>query len=209
MLIGSETQPDHALPKSMPVLVVEGIKERYALQTEMLGQTINAAENLMGKGTFSLTYREHPGEKRDAEAKGKLADYERERDARATMMRSVLQIRRPLTMSELVGFADITVTTGGPTDTIVGPSLRAGIIYVNDAANRQAVPDWFPAQPDVNALEVVDDNNGIQAALARLFTAKGADALLQRQAKHFPQLPYVLNDTAPRIIELIETIVRG
>lgn len=122
------------LDPSETVVFVSGTKSPEVVNS-MLSATISVEKEMFGE-KFVLAFRKHGGEK--AEKPEDQERYERAWAERTKLLSDVWMIGGSSTSNpEWYALADMSVVSGGPTDTIVGAYARMGMVYyMNDDSKK-------------------------------------------------------------------------
>lgn len=162
------------------LVLIGGIKDA-AITDRMLEVVTQGCRAFYLEG-WEFIFKPHPNEDKAT------ADPER----RARILGGLIFIETPARTTNLIPSVDLTVLTGGATDTIAAAYLRAPIIFYEDEdvrtqnAQQFSKPTWFPAE--AGTCLKADESNIVQT-IATLLFKEGAEALRQRQEEVYPLPP--------------------
>lgn len=193
------------------VILVSGIKDPV-LTDRMLEVVVKACKNLSERsrfwggmllgqlGLWELIFKPHPNE--DAAGKDPLR--------RVRILKGVQVIETPERTTNLLGTVNVSVHTGGATDTIAAAYLRAPAIFYEDddvrARNEKQLgePTWYPAEAGAclkaGPTTMVD-------AIHALLSENGRAALAKRQAEVYPIPPAGEPLVEARILKFLTELV--
>lgn len=174
------------------VILVVGIKDAALTDRMLVSVVVAAVDDTTGRPHCKLIFKPHPNE--DEATK----DPER----RARILGGVKIIETPARTTNLLASVDLTVASGGATDTIAAAYLRAPVIFYEDDDVRQrnekqiGRPTWFPAEAGAclkagkNAADAsIRSCLEMSTAIKILLSATGQYQLRQRQEQVYPALP--------------------
>lgn len=194
-----------ALQPNDVFVFVPGSKNPDAVNA-MLREAVSAGLSAIGSDHFVVGFRKHPGEK--AEKPEEEEFFRKAFAEREEILKGLTQVNTDgLTNPQLVGASDITVFTGGPTESIVRAYRRGRMLYYTDDSNREAMRlqgndgKWFVAE--LGAAHQVEAGE-MAEGMRMLLDADGARAIRAKQEEYFP-LPDTF-DTAPVIVDYIEEL---
>lgn len=171
------------------VILVSGIKDAK-LTDRMLNVVIEAGNALLDE--WGLIFRPHPNEDKATQ------DPER----RAKILQGTQLIESAARTDALVLSADVSVFSGGATETIFAARRRRPVIFYEDEDIRQrnirqiSKPTWFPAESGACLKAGVSSGDRtirptvpMVEAIRTLLTKEGHAALRKRQEEVYPDAP--------------------
>lgn len=172
---------------------------------KILRLVIEAGKKALGD-RLVFAFRGHPGEKAEKEADKQL--FQQMFAEREIMLKEVTHLQNAdFNNAQLIAASDLTIYTGGMTDSINSAYARLASIQWYDDETRASLQKqgilsgkWFVGELD-GARQVTSPGE-MTDAIKTLLTPQGQEELHRHQEQNFP-LP-VTWDTAPEIVRFLE-----